>query len=110
MIAAHSQVDGLALHATAVADAHPKDSDPFCEGHCVLITPKVEELVSESKEFNNCQGYVEVKLESLPGRLHDIPVDELADKKGTYLIRNDSLFPLSLFIAPSVNDSAPGHD
>jgi hypothetical protein len=42
MIAAHSQVDGLALHATAVADAHPKDSDPFCEGHCVLITPKLK--------------------------------------------------------------------
>lgn len=42
MMAVHSQVDGLALHATAVADAHPKDSDPFCEGHWVLITPKMK--------------------------------------------------------------------
>lgn len=42
MIAVHSQVDGLALHATAVADVHPKDSDPFCEGHWVLITPKLK--------------------------------------------------------------------
>jgi hypothetical protein len=42
MIAAHSQVDGLALLATAVADAHPKDSDPFCKGHWVLITQKLK--------------------------------------------------------------------
>lgn len=32
-----SQVVGLALHATAAADAHPKDSGPFCKGHCVRI-------------------------------------------------------------------------
>jgi hypothetical protein len=52
-----SQVAGLALHATAAADAHPKDSGPFCKGHCVCITLilKTNEGEDEDDNMENVQ-------------------------------------------------------
>lgn len=47
-----SQVVELALHATAAADAHPKDSGPFCKGHCVCITLILKMNEDEDEDDN----------------------------------------------------------